>query len=464
MPTLSTASQAASTPVPVSTRALTLGLCTTIVAVAFETVAVATALPVAAQHLGGLRHYAWSFSLFLIAMLFSTVLAGRLSDRHGPAKPLAVGLLVFVVGLVVAGTATHMGHLMVGRLVQGLGSGVVNTAIFVGVARAYGERQRPKMFSYISTAWVVPAFIGPPAAAWLTERLSWHWVFFAVIPLVVLGGLLALPRLQDLSRNDWGGAADRSTKPAPIWAAAVVAIAAAALQLAGQRLDLLGLGAAVGALVALTVALPPLMPACFSRLQRGLPAVIVVRGLLAGAFVGGEVFVPLMLVEEKHVALVLAGSALTVGSIGWAVGSWLQSRPWLPIRRDQLIGLGCLFVTVGLGSAGFAAVLPAAPYAVVLAGWIFSGLGMGLATSSTAVAAMALSRPDQQGRNASSLNLSDALGSAIFVGVSGTVFTIVHARAEQPLAFGTPLLLMAALSLLAALTTLRIGALPADPG
>ena len=69
------------------------------------------------------------------------------------------------------------------------------------------------------------------------------------------------------------------------------------------------------------------MPACFLRFGRGLPAVIVSRGLLAGAFVGGEAFVPLMLVEERHVALVLAGAALTVGAVGWTAGSWLQSRP-----------------------------------------------------------------------------------------------------------------------------------------
>ena len=465
MTTLLTAAETTPKTVPVSTRGLTIGLCATIVGVAFETIAVATAMPIAAQSLGGLGYYAWSFSLFLIAMLFSTVLAGRLSDRYGPAKPLMVGLAVFIVGLVVAGAAGDMTQLMTGRLVQGLGSGGVNTAIYVGVAHAYPERQRPKVFSYLSTAWVVPAFIGPPVAAWLTEHVSWHWVFFAVIPLVVLGALLALPRLQRLTQHrDRPDATDQRSKPAPIWAAAVTAVAAAGLQLAGQRLDLLGVAVAVGALIALSLALPPLMPACFSRFHRGLPTVIIVRGLLAGAFVGGEAFIPLMLVEEKDVALVLAGAALTVGSCGWAVGSWLQSRPWLPVGRHRVIGVGCLSVTVGLGTAAAAALIPAAPFTVVVVGWVFSGLGMGLATSSTAVAAMSLSHPDQQGRNASSLNLSDALGSGIFVGVSGTVFAVLHTRADQHLAFGTPLLVMAALSLLAALASLRIGVLPADQG
>ena len=96
--------------------------------------------------------------------------------------------------------AQHMAQLLAGRLVQGLGSGAMNVAIFVCVAQAYSIKQRPKMFTYISTAWVLPAFVGPPASAWLTERLSWHWVFFAVIPLALFGGVMALPSLLRMIR------------------------------------------------------------------------------------------------------------------------------------------------------------------------------------------------------------------------------------------------------------------------
>ena len=95
-------------PPAVSKRRLTIGLCVNVVAIAFETIAVATAMPVAARELDGLPYYAWSFSLFLIGMLFSTVVAGRLSDRIGPAKPMLAGLGIFLIGLVVAGTADHM--------------------------------------------------------------------------------------------------------------------------------------------------------------------------------------------------------------------------------------------------------------------------------------------------------------------------------------------------------------------
>ena len=234
-------------------------------------------------------------------------------------------------------------------------------------------------------------------------------------------------------------------------------LSAAALQLAGQRLDWVALGLLVAGLAGLAVGLPRLMPACFARLGRGLPAVILSRGLLAGAFVGAEAFVPLMLVEERQVALVLAGAALTVGSVGWTAGSWLQSRPWLRIRRDRLIALGCLSLTLGLVATALVALVPSLPYYLVAVGWVFAGLGMGLSVSSTGLATMTLSRDAEQGRNGSSLNLSDALGAGLFVGVSGTIFAALRTTTDLSVTFGAVIGAMAVLALLAALTALRIG-------
>lgn len=443
---------------PVSQRRLVIGICMTIVAIAFESIAVATAMPVAARQLDGFDWYAWSFSVFVIGMLFATVVGGRLADRIGPAKPLLVGVAVFGLGLVVAGTATTMVQLIGGRLVQGLGGGVLNVSIFVCVAQAFAPADRPRMFSYISTAWVLPAFVGPPVSAWITHRLSWHWVFFAVLPLVALGGAMVLPTMRRMMDAFEPAAVEPGARPpAPLWSAVVVSLAAAALQLAGQRLDLVAVGLLVAGLAGLLVGLPRLMPPGFLRFRRGISPVIMVRGLLPGAFFGGEAFLPLMLVEQRGVALVLAGAMLTVGAVGWTTGSWIQSRPWLTVRRDRLITLGCASVTLGLVSVGTLAFLPGVPFWLAGTGWIFSGFGMGLATASTSLAVMTLSRESEQGRNASSLNLFDALGSSVFVGVAGSIFAALHPRGDLPLTFGTLLLAMAGIAVLAVLTSLRVG-------
>ena len=443
---------------PVSQRRLVAGVCLTIVAIAFESIAVATAMPVAARDLNGFAYYAWSFSIFVIGMLFATVVGGRLADRIGPARPLLAGLVVFALGLLVAGSAATMAQLIAGRFVQGLGGGVLNVSIFVCVAQVFSPKDRPRIFSYISTAWVLPAFVGPPISAWLTERLSWHWVFFAVVPLVVFSGAMVLPTMLKMMRAfEPTPPEPGARKPAPLWSAVVVSLAAAALQLAGQRLDAVAVALLVAGLAGLLVSLPQLMPPGFLRLHRGMSSVIMVRGLLPGAFFGGEAFIPLMLVEQRGVALVLAGATLTVGAVGWTTGSWIQSRPWLRVRRDRLVTVGCLSVTLGLASVGVLALAPTLPFWLAGIGWVFAGFGMGLSISSTSLAVMTLSTEAEQGRNASSLNLFDALGTSVLLGVAGSIFSALHAGGNLSATFGVLLLTMTLIAALAAFTSLRIG-------
>ena len=76
-------------------------------------------------------------------------------------------------------------QLVLGRLLQGLGSGVVAVAMYVVIAQAFNPRRRPLMISYVSAAWVVPSFVGPGVAAWLTHNLDWRAVFWAVLPVLL---------------------------------------------------------------------------------------------------------------------------------------------------------------------------------------------------------------------------------------------------------------------------------------
>ena len=162
----------------------------------------------------------------------------------------------------------------------------MNVAIFVCVAQAYSLTQRPKMFTYISTAWVLPSFVGPPASAWLTEHLSWHWVFLAVIPLVLFGGAMALPSLLRMMRSHQPITTDASSlRHCGLPGSSRLPRPPCNLLVSGWTGSRSGL--VVGGLAVLLVALPRLMPPGFLRFRRGLSQVIQTRGLLAGAFVGG---------------------------------------------------------------------------------------------------------------------------------------------------------------------------------
>ena len=164
-----------------------------------------------------------------------------------------------------------------------------------------------------------------------------------------------------------------------------------------------------------------------------------------------------MLVEQRHVPLLLAGATLTVGAVGWTTGSFLQANRHLPLRRDQLITIGCLNVAIGLALAGVIALVPSLPYALIALAWVFAGLGMGFATASTSLATITLSPVDAQGRNGSSLNLGDALGSSIFVGLAGTIFGVLHPGGNLALTFGVVLLSMSVVAVLGLLASLRVG-------
>ena len=75
----------------------------------------------------------------------------------------------------------------------------------------YPERARPAVFGLISAAWVLPSLIGPPVAALVTERFSWHWVFLGLVPFVAVALALVVPGVRRLRRS--GAPARRRTRP-----------------------------------------------------------------------------------------------------------------------------------------------------------------------------------------------------------------------------------------------------------
>jgi len=161
------------------------------------------------------------------------------------------------------------------------------------------------------------------------------------------------------------------------------------------------------------------------RMARGLPSVMNSRFLLTGSFNGAVTFIPLMLVNERHLGLTTAGFMLTVGALGWSVGSTVQGHHALHDRRSELVITGGASLAVGILLLAAIAQFDWHYYLVGLATTL-SGLGMGLAMSSTSVLALALSAVRDHGRSASSLQLADVLGSVMGISAAGAVFAAMH--------------------------------------
>ena len=153
-------------------RALTLGMITLVTLVAFEAVAVTTAMPTVARALDGLTLYALAFGGALAASVVGMVVAGAWGDARGPAGPTWAGVALFIAGLFIAGTAPDMWVLVGGRAVQGFGGGLVVVALYVVVGRAYPADLHPRVFAAFAGAWVLPSIAGPSIAGLIVEVIQ----------------------------------------------------------------------------------------------------------------------------------------------------------------------------------------------------------------------------------------------------------------------------------------------------
>src|SRR6266545_5000183 len=168
---------------------------THIFTIAVEGMAVATVLPTAAADLNGLEWYGWAFSAFMLASLVGAIGGGLLADQRSPALAGQLALSVFAVGLFVAGFAPSWSVLLLGRLLQGLGAGGLGTLAYLAVARGYPEPLRPRLLALLSTAWVLPALVGPGLAGVVAELATWRLVFLGILAPVMAGAVLLVPDL-----------------------------------------------------------------------------------------------------------------------------------------------------------------------------------------------------------------------------------------------------------------------------
>ncbi|MFE5143325.1 MFS transporter [Streptomyces fagopyri] len=448
-----------------SHRSLTVGIVSVVLLIAFEATAVGTAMPVAARELDGVALYAFAFSGYFTTSLFGMVLAGQWSDRDGPLGSLTAGIGAFAAGLVLSGTAGGMWLFVLGRAVQGLGGGLVIVALYVVVGQAYPERLRPSIMAGFAAAWVVPSVVGPLAAGAVTEHLGWRWVFVGIPGLVVLPLALALPQIRRRTHGRTTDAASVLPGGRRIRSALGIALGAGLLQYAAQDLRWLSLVPAAAGAALLVPAVLRLLPAGTYRAARGLPSVVLLRGVAAGAFVAAESFVPLMLVTQRGLSPTLAGFSLAAGGGTWALGSYVQSRPRVEPYRDRLMFFGMVLVAAAIAAVP-AVLVPAVPVWTVAVAWAFGCFGMGLVIASTSVLLLHLSAPEEAGANSASLQISDALSNIVLLAAGGAAFaslgggtvteTATAAAGSHPAAFAAVFLPMAAVALAGAWVTTRL--------
>lgn len=413
-------------------RATTAGILIVITLIAFEAMAVATAMPTAVKALHGLASYGWAFTGFLITNVVGIVTGGEFSDRDGPRRPVLAGLSVFTCGLFIAGLAPDMVIFVAGRAVQGFGSGLIIVAIYVVIADAYDESLRPKMFAALSAAWVLPSLVGPVISGALAQHVTWRAVFLMIPPFVLLGLTLILPAMRRLpSREHREQSRDRIGR----WRLALVAaFGVASLQYAGQVLRWWSAPLAAVAVLLLLSALRRLFPPRTLRIGRGLPAVVAFRGIVAGSFFAVDSYVPLTLTELHGYGPTASGVPLIIGSVGWSAASWWQGRH-PDVARHHYIRAGFVFVMLAAWTMALLTVNGLPGWVAYLA-WFVGGAGMGSVMPSLSILLLDFSPESQRGRNSSAMQIADVTTSAICVGLGGVM---VAAAERTALSLGVAL-------------------------
>ena len=405
---------------------------------ALDQTIVGTAMPRIISELQGLNLYAWVTTAYLLANTALVPIYGKLSDLYGRKPILMFGIAVFLVGSALCGMAGEpflgnlfgggMMQLVVFRGLQGVGGAALGSVAFAIIADLFEPAERPKYQGLFGAVFGLSSVIGPLAGGWLTDHVSWRWVFYVNLPL----GLLALaflwfkmPRLQSglKASVDWLGAALILIFAVPLLLALTWGADGTYAWSSPTVLGLFALSAAalIGFLASQTRHPSPIIPLHLFRNPTFLWGSLA-RFLFGAAFLGAVLFLSLYLVQVQGVSATQAGTAtipLTFGLIFGAVTSGQIASRFGKYKPLMLFGLMVMI----LGFWWLSTLNADTSYTSVITRMVLLGLGMGPALPLYTTALQLSVKPWEIGVATSAGQFFQQMGSTIGVAIFGAILT-----------------------------------------
>ena len=323
---------------------------------ALDQTVVATAMPRVIADLGGFDRFTWVTTSYLVASTTAVPIVGRLTDIYGRKLFYIGGILVFMSGSVLAGISQTMDQLIVFRAIQGIGGGVIMANSFAAIADLFPPEDRGKYSGFIGAAFGLSSVIGPTLGGFITDNLSWNWVFLINIPvsvpvLIVMVWLFPNIKPEVESRKlDYPGMVTLVLAVVPI----LLALSWGSVQYAWVSPQVIGFLAFGSVMLAAFITIEaktesPIMPLEIYRNR--MVAVSLIAIFLTGfAMFGGIIFIPLFFQGVLGASATSSGSFLTPMMMGIVVGATLSgqalSRTGGHYRIQALIGLAIM--TVGM--------------------------------------------------------------------------------------------------------------------
>jgi MFS family permease len=412
---------------PKRRRAVTLALVLVTALASFETTVVSTAMPTIIGELGGLPHYAWVFSIYLLTATVAMPVYGRLADIHGRRRLILVAIGVFLTGAIVCALARSMPQLIVARAIQGLGAaGLVPIALTVS-ADIYSLEQRARIQGLFSGVWGFASLVGPLLGAFLTVHFGWRSIFSINIPLGAIAFFLVATRMIE----------SRAPLPDPVDVAGALTLAAGITLLLFAVLLAPGTAGAGPAVRVGIAAAGVVSLAVFARLQARRRHPLVhpelfrhwetaspyLAGVVLGTTIYGvDTFVPLFVQGARGGTAGAAGAVVTPLIFFWALSATVASRMILRFGFRSTARFGAILILAGLAGL-VAAALATAGVAWVSAACAVIGAGLGPSSLAQVLAIQHVVPERNRGVATSLVPFFRTVGGSIGVGVLGGVFT-----------------------------------------
>ncbi len=401
---------------------VTLMICMGVVAL--EGTVVTTALPSVVGELQGLSLYPWVFSVYLLTSTTSVPIYGKLADVYGRKPVFLAGLSLFLLGTLLCGASGSMVQLVAYRAVQGLGAGAVLPLTLTVLSDIYALPERARVQPLTASVWGVLSLTGPAAGAFITEAVSWRWVFWVNVPVCLVALALLSVFLRERVRRqrvavDYAGAA--------LLTLGLIAALLAVLE--GGRaipLDSWAFGALLGTATVLFLlfalvegrAPDPVIP--FGAFRRRAVAVSNVGNVAIGVTLFGLTsYVPLFAQGVRGESAAGAGVVLTPLLLGWSLSALLSGRLYLRVgfRATAIIGTGL----IALGTAPLALVDAGTPLLFVSAPMGITGVGLGIASPAFLLAPQSAVPWNLRGAITSSTQFSRTIGGSVGVALLGAL-------------------------------------------
>jgi len=393
---------------------------------AIEATAVAAAVPTAVGEMGGVAHYSWVFSAYLLTSTTTVPLFGKLADLYGRRIIFHVSVALFLLGSALSGMSHTFEQLIAFRAIQGLGAGGVAPVAITVTGDIYSLEERGKMQGLFSGVWAFASLIGPLLGGLITDALSWRWIFYLNIPF----GIAASVILQRGLREE----APRTKHRLDILGTVSLTAAVTLLLLAlvegpdtwgwsdVRTLGMLGGAAAAFALFLWQErrAAEPMLP--LDLFQSRLISVSSAGNALIGVLLFClTAYVPVFAQGVMGGSAVDAGTVLMPILVAWPIASTLSGRYLIRVSYRPLALGGSLFLIAG--GVMLALVGPATTRLWIMASMAITGLGLGFSSMPYLIGVQNAVPWHRRGVATSSVQFFRNIGGSIGVAALGALFT-----------------------------------------